>query len=122
MQVMEYVSPGRQRLVKYIGSAHTSAELGVLMGVAREFLQAYEQPGQGVLDVDAAGSGRVVDLVAEPAQDSLFDVDPPGPAAPVTVSPGRVVGTASRLLFDVIALVYDDLGFGALDDECSVTW
>ena len=116
VQVVEYVSPGRQRVVKYIGSAHTPAELGVLMGAAREFLRAYDQPGQGVLDLDVQVE-HVVELVAEPGQDVLLDVDQRSPVAPVVAAPGRVVGTASRLLFDVIASVYDDLGFGALDDD-----
>ena len=116
MQVVEYVSPGRQRVVKYIGSARTPAELGVLMGVAREFLRAYDQPGQGVLDLDV-GVEHVVELVAEPGQDVLLNVGQRGPVTPVVAAPGRVVGAASRLLFDVIASVYDDLGFGALDDE-----
>lgn len=116
VQVMEYVSPGRQRLVKYIGSAHTSAELGVLMGVAREFLQAYDQPGQGVLDLDVQDE-QVAELVAGPGENVLLDVDRRGSAVPVTAASGRVTGTASRLLFEVIASIYDDLGFGSLGDD-----
>ncbi len=41
------------------------------------------------------------------------------PAAPPAVrsSPGRVVGTDSRVLFEALAAVYAQLGFDALDDE-----
>lgn len=116
VQVMEYVWPGRQRLVKYIGSAHTPAELGVLMGVAREFLQAYDQPGQGELDLDVQDE-QVAELVAGPGENVLLDVERRGPEVPVTAASGRVTGTASRLLFEVIASIYDDLGFGSLGDD-----
>ena len=38
VQIAEYVG-GRQRIVKHIGSAHTQAELGVLMTRARALLE-----------------------------------------------------------------------------------
>ena len=37
MQIAQYVG-GRQRIVKHVGSAHTEAELGVLLAKARELL------------------------------------------------------------------------------------
>jgi len=37
MQVAEY-SAGRPRIVVHVGSAHTDAEVGVLMELARELL------------------------------------------------------------------------------------
>lgn len=52
--------------------------------------------------------------------DGLF----PGPATSTStsaqvdrVSAGRVTGTSSRLLFDLLAGVYDGLGFSAVGDE-----
>jgi hypothetical protein len=94
VQVVEYVSPGCQRLVKYVGSARTPAELGVLMCVAREFLQAYDQPGQGVLDLGIEPV-QVVGLVAEPERGVLLDATS-HVLAPTSGSAGRIVGTASH--------------------------
>ena len=37
VQIAQYVG-GRQRIVKQVGSAHTEAELGVLLAKARELL------------------------------------------------------------------------------------
>lgn len=119
MQIAEYVGDRRQRIVKYVGSAHTPAELGVVMARARQLLEGYERPGQGALDLgfDAAPA---VDLVAETLERDVLDLPltaPPRPAARVLVGPGRVLHTASGLLFDVLAGVYDQLGFDALGDE-----
>jgi hypothetical protein len=47
VQIAEYVG-GRQRIVKHAGSAHSEAELGVLLGKARELL---EPSGQDALDL-----------------------------------------------------------------------
>ena len=45
MQIAEYAA-GRQRIVKHVGSAHTEAELGVLLARAQELL---EDPAQATL-------------------------------------------------------------------------
>lgn len=47
MQIAEYVD-GRRRIVAHVGSAHTEAELGLLVARARELL---EDPGQGEFDL-----------------------------------------------------------------------
>jgi chemotaxis protein histidine kinase CheA len=39
VQIDEYVG-GRQRIVKHVGSAHSQAELGVLLARARALLEA----------------------------------------------------------------------------------
>ena len=111
MQIAEYAG-GRQRIVAHVGSAHTEAELGVLLARARELL---EDPGQGVLDLGVEPSVPVASIVAAPADAALF-VPPPVPAGG-RAGPGRVVGTHSRLLFDALAGVYASLGFDALGDE-----
>ena len=119
MQIAEYVGDRRQRVVKYVGSAHTPAELGVVMARARQLLAEYERPGQEVLDlgldlepevglIEPADEGRMLDVPA---------LVPVRPLAPVLAEPGRVLATASRLLFEVLADVYDQLGFGAVADE-----
>jgi Transposase DDE domain len=112
VQIAEYVR-GRQRIVKHLGSAHTEAELGVLLQRARDLLQ---DRAQGVLDLQVTPAPRVAPLVSAPTgEDALFGVT----SAPVTSrdSPGRVVATDSRVLFEALAGVYADLGFDALGDE-----
>lgn len=47
VQIAEYLR-GRQRIVEHVGSAHTEAELGVLLERARELL---DNPAQGVLEL-----------------------------------------------------------------------
>ena len=44
VQIAEY-SSGRQRILKHVGSAHTEAELGLLLEHARELMT---DPEQGV--------------------------------------------------------------------------
>jgi len=110
VQIAEYAA-GRQRIVEHVGSAHTEAELGVLLQRARELL---EDPAQGALDLGVEPSAPVASLVTARLGASLFDPAPV--AAPARAGPGRVVGTHSRVLFDALAGVYADLGFDALGD------
>ncbi|WP_299521195.1 IS1634 family transposase [uncultured Serinicoccus sp.] len=112
VQIAEYVA-GRQRIVKHVGSAHTEAELGVLMARARVLL---EDPEQGVLDLAVEPAPPTSALVAPAPEPTLLD---PVPAAlpAVRSSPGRVTGTDSRVLFEALAAVYAQLGFGAVEDE-----
>ena len=119
MQIAEYVGDRRQRIVKYVGSAHTAAELGVVMARARQLLEEHERPGQGGLDLglDVAPAVDLLDEVPESGVLDLSSTATVRPAARVLIGPGRVVDTASGLLFDVLAGVYDQLGFDALGDE-----
>jgi hypothetical protein len=87
VQIAEY-SNGRQRIVEHVGSAHTEAELGVLLARARELL---EDPAQGALDLAVEPSVPVASIVAAPADAVLFDPSPV--AAGGRAGPGRVVGT-----------------------------
>lgn len=64
VQIAEYAA-GRQRIVKHVGSAHTEAELGVLMEQARALL---EDPAQGVLDLAVEPSTPVVTLLETPGE------------------------------------------------------
>ena len=59
VQIAEYAG-GRQRIVKHVGSAHTEAELGVLLQRARDLLQ---DPAQGVLDLQVTPAPPVAQLV-----------------------------------------------------------
>ena len=111
VQIAEYAQ-GRQRIVKHLGSAHTEAELGVLLEQARSLLA---DPGQDILDLGLTPQPRVAGLVAEPVIQGLLD-----PAQRDTVQrrdePGRVVSTDSRLLHEALAKVFDQVGFDVNDD------
>ena len=112
MQIAEYVR-GRQRIVEHVGSAHTEAELGMLLERARELL---DNPAQGVLDLGVEPTPPVKGLVASAGDPGLFT----GPDAVTSAGrdgPGRVVGTDSRILLDALAGVFTALGFDGLDDE-----
>lgn len=111
VQIAEY-SGGRQRIVKHVGSAHTEAELGVLLEHARELMS---DPDQGVLALGVAPTPAVTPLVAGGGDEVLFDA--PSPSAGGRDGGGRVLATTSRLLFDALAGVYDQLGFDVLGDE-----
>ena len=112
VQIAEYAH-GRQRIVKHVGSAHTEAELGVLLAQARDLL---EDSAQGALDLGVEPAPPVAPLVPPPARASLFDAAAGAPAD-ARDGPGRVVATDSRVLFDALAGVYTALGFDALGDE-----
>jgi hypothetical protein len=107
--------------VEHIGSAHTDAELALLVLAAREVLR----PGQIELDVGplpqvAVRVDDVADWTRREAQSLGLDLRdrPAGEGLlPLVAGGGRVVGTASLLLWDVLGQVYDRLGFAATDDE-----
>jgi hypothetical protein len=123
VQVAEYVH-GRRRIVAHVGSAHTDAELGVLLERARLLLG---DGGQGELDLGVEPTPSKVELVRAPAAQKTLFADVGGVAGAagagvpaghrVRVAPPRVLATSSRLLFDTLAAVYDDLGFDVVGDE-----
>ena len=112
VQIAEYIR-GRQRIVEHVGSAHTEAELGVLLARARELL---ENPAQGILELGVEPTPPVLGLVARADDPGLFDLaataEPSG-----RTGPARVVGTDSRVLFNALAGVFTALGFDGLGDE-----
>jgi hypothetical protein len=112
VQIAEYDS-GRRKIVAHVGSAHTEAELGILLERAREMLA---DPAQGALDLGIEPAPPQARLVAPAATPTLFGTEPPcGTSA--AAGPARVVSTDSRVLFQALDGVYGDLGFGALGDE-----
>src|SRR5207237_1319264 len=121
VQIAEYVSGRRQRIVAHLGSAHSEVELGLLMARAQGML---EDAAQGELDLGVAKMQRRVRLAPPPLAPVLFPSDTTPQGAPVagrrpveTAAAGSVVATASGLLFDLLVGVYESLGFGELDDE-----
>jgi Transposase DDE domain len=119
VQIAEYVD-GRRRIVTHVGSAHSEAELGLLIERARGLL---DDAAQEVLDLGVEPSPRKAYLVA-PATDAGADAGlfaetaRPGRAVEAPrVGAAQVVATGSRVLFDVLAGVFDGLGFGVLADD-----
>jgi len=112
VQIAQYVG-GRQRIVKHLGSAHTEAELGVLLARARDLLA---DPAQGVLDLGVEPTPPVQGLVRPVDQAGLFAADE-ATAPARRDGPGRVVATDSRMLFEALAGVFGGLGVDALGDE-----
>jgi hypothetical protein len=102
---------GRVEVVEHVGSAHTDAELGVLMEYARGVAAA----GQQVLDlgVEAVVPVERMDDVADWRSGHLPVATEP---AVVVAVPGRTVTTGSRLLYDVLGSVFDRLGFNVVAD------
>src|SRR5690606_7913723 len=103
---------GRVVILAHLGSAHTDAELGILLEQAWEMVVG----GQAALDFEVAVRAQSMADVADfRAQALISERATPAVAAPV-VPPGRTVGASSRLLYDVLGHVYDWLGFDAVGD------
>ncbi|MBC2589861.1 MULTISPECIES: IS1634 family transposase [Rhodococcus] len=107
VQIARYVG-GRQEIVKHIGSAHTDVELGMLLERARAWLE----PDQQVLDLGVTPQVPVEKPLAG-GQSALFD---PAQRTSQVDAPGRTESTGSVLLRQVLTDVYDQLGFGIVDD------
>jgi hypothetical protein len=112
VQIAEY-DGGRRKIVAHVGSAHTEAELGILLERARELLA---DPAQGAFDLGIEPAAPQSRLVTREVSPALFDAGPPG-GAPAAAGPARVVSTDSRLLFQALDGVFEDLGFGVLGDD-----
>ena len=80
---------GVQSIVEHIGSAHDDAQLAALVQVAKDRIDA----GQLAFDLDALT-----------------------PGSPVTAAP-TVVGSSSRVLWEVLEDAYARLGFDTVDDD-----
>lgn len=111
VQIAEY-DGGRRRIVAHVGSAHTEAELGILLERAREMLG---DPAQGAFDLGIEPAVPRARLVTREAAPALFDAEPADEAP--AAGPARVVSTDSRLLFQALDGIYADLGFGVLGDD-----
>jgi hypothetical protein len=115
VQIAEYVD-GRQRIVQHVGSAHSEAELGVLLARARQLL---EPAGQEVLELGVEPAPAVTPLVSSPAaRPGLFTAaSEAGEPRPVRASAARVVSTDARVLFEALAGLYSSLGFEAVTQD-----
>ena len=111
VQIAESVN-GRRRIVRHVGSAHDEVALGLLMDEANDLIAGDRQME---LDLGLEAVSRQVNLV-------------PAPQPPVLVGekPSRVRRwvrapvlrrSFSRLLYDALAGVFDELGFNIVGDE-----
>jgi hypothetical protein len=85
VQIAEY-DGGRRKIAAHVGSAHTEAELGILLEQAREMLS---DPAQGAFDLAIEPAAPQVRLVAQPAGPAPFDAEHPA-AALAAAGPPRV--------------------------------
>ena len=102
---------GQVVILAHVGSAHTDAELGILLEQARRIVVG----GQAALDIEVAARAQSMADVPDFRERTLVAAaTAPVPAA--VAPPGRTAATSSRLLYDVIGAVYDWLGFDAVAD------
>jgi hypothetical protein len=109
VQVMRK-SGRRDELVEHVGSAHTDAELGVLLERARRIATG----DQEVLDFEVSVRTARIGDVADWRTGTLRV--PAGVPKGAPVASGRTTSTSSRLLYDVIGAIYDWVGFDIVDD------
>jgi hypothetical protein len=100
----------RDELVEHVGSAHTDAELGILLERARQLATG----NQDVLDFEVSARTEHVTDVADWRTGTL--TLSPGVPKGAPAPPGRTAATSCRLLYDVIGAVYDWVGFDVVDD------
>lgn len=104
---------GKVVILAHLGSAHTDAELGLLLDAAREIVAG----GQAALDFEVAARAESMTEVPDFRKERSLITEPVEPRVAPVVPPGRTLGTCSRLLYDVLAGVYDWLGFNAVADS-----
>jgi hypothetical protein len=109
VQVMRK-SGRRDVVVEHVGSAHSDAELGVLLERARRIATG----DQDVLDFEVSARTQRVADVADWRSGTLTLSAGVPKGAPAT--PGRTAATSSRLLYDVLGGIYDWVGFDVVDD------
>ena len=97
-------------IVAHVGSAHTDAELGILLDQARQIVSGEQE----ALDIEVPVRPARVQDVPDWRTSTLLAVPPAPRGAPV--SSGRTATTSSRLLYDLLGAVYDWLGFDVLAD------
>ncbi|MGV0579269.1 IS1634 family transposase [Mycolicibacterium elephantis] len=101
---------GQRTILAHVGSAHTDAQLGILLEQARRIAAQ----DQGVLDIEVPTRTQSVDGIADWRTGTL----PLSPGVPkgAPAPAGRTAATHSCLLYDVLGAVYDWLGFDIVAD------
>ena len=109
---------GRVVILAHLGSAHTDAELGILL----------ERPSRWSSAARPLSISRWPPVPSRSPMCADFREQRVGRRAPAkprcgpVVAPGRTLGTSSRLLYDVLGHVYDWLGFDGSAMRCSGIW
>ena len=104
---------GKVVILAHLGSAHTDAELGILLDAARQIVAG----GQAALDFEVAARAESMTEVPDFRKERSLIAERSEATVAAVVPPGRTMGTCSRLLYDVLAGVYDWLGFDAVADS-----
>lgn len=102
--------------IDHVGSAHTDAELELLLRAAQERVA----PGQEALDLGPlerrpARLSDVADWTERGEQ--VLPVEPSSGRARVVAGGGQVLATSSLLLWEVLTSAYTRLGFDVVGDE-----
>ena len=100
-------------VLAHLGSARTDAELGILLDAAQQVVL----DGQAALDFEVGARAQSMAQVADFRERALLAVPAQSSSPALVVPPGRTLGTSSGLLYDVLAHVYDWLGFGEVGDD-----
>ena len=101
---------GRVEVLEHLGSASTDAELMLLRRRAREVLQGEQLALEIEVPALEPGLADVADWTGRGGP-KVSGIEHQG-----GTGSGKTVGTASRLLYEVIGTVFDSLGFDALRD------
>ncbi len=104
---------GKVVVLAHLGSAHTDAELGILLDQAQQMVL----DGQAALDFEVSARAQSMADVADFRERALVAAPAKRRDLAPVVASGRTLGTSSRLLYDLLAHVYDWLGFGEVGDE-----
>ena len=109
---------GRQvERIERVGSAHTDAELALLLAAARVAVPRSGRPGPGGPAGGPGADGRGADWTGG-AELPLQPAKPAAGGRPASVAAGgRVVGTSADLLWAVLTCAYAQLGFDVLGDD-----
>ncbi|MFC5424243.1 hypothetical protein [Brevibacterium otitidis] len=102
---------GKLLVIKHVGSAHTDAELGLLMDRADEILVG----DQGVLDLGIEDPVRQESLLPGPGRQPRLLEPAYSVEGPPVVSRPRTVGV-SDVLWSTLEAAYSNLGFDVLGD------
>jgi hypothetical protein len=105
---------GRRRIIAHVGSAHTEAELGLLVERARALPR---DPGQGEFELGIEPAAAKTPLLAPAGGDTLLGDPVTMTRKRVTAAAPRVISASSRVLYDVLAGVVTSVGFAAPGDD-----
>ena len=109
VQIAESVG-GRRRIVRHVGSARDEAELGLLITEANRLLA---RDAQHELDLGLTLVAPKAVMIPAPSQELL----PAQQEERRWVRRAHVLKTSSGLLYEALAGVYTQLGFGAVGDD-----